>query len=269
MRRSPGLGGWRGGGMGARGGVEWQLGVFGGGGLEHPRQRLGDKWPGLEMGGASRGDAGAELRHCQRRRLTALPRLRASLSRSRRPFFRMMPWPARQGARWHFALPGKSRPCACHGLWAPALARSTGSRGRTEALLTGWPAGQIKRDLRQLFLGHLARQPTHHHRLRRGAPRQGGRQRIPIVGLLWMHRLNHVFAERLPDLFARSRRRQASATVDRGGHQSGRRVRDAARFLRHGVRSTVCSDETTVNKQQPWSSCRDPGMWYCERARVV
>ena len=109
------------------------------------------------------------------------------------------------------------------------------SRGRTEALLTGWPAGQVKRDLRQLFLGHLARQPTHHHRLRRGAPRQGGRQRIPIVGLLWMHRLNHVFAERLPDLFARSRRRQASATVDRGGHQSGRRVRDAAWFLRHAV----------------------------------
>ena len=29
------------------------------------------------------------------------------------------------------------------------------SRGRTEALLTGWPAGQVKRDLRQLFLGHL------------------------------------------------------------------------------------------------------------------
>ena len=55
-------------------------GDFGGGSLEHPRQRLGAQWAGIFLGltsclvpsGAPRGGTGAQLGHCQRCTLTML-----------------------------------------------------------------------------------------------------------------------------------------------------------------------------------------------------
>ena len=87
-------------------------------------------------------DTGGAFRGRRRSRTEALPRaafcdraphLRCSLSRSRRPFLRMMPWPARQRVRWRCTLLGKSRPFACHGFSARALACSTEpSRGTAQ-----------------------------------------------------------------------------------------------------------------------------------------
>ena len=87
-------------------------------------------------------DTRGAFRGRRRSRTEALPRaaffdraphLRCSLSRSRRPFLRMMPWPARQRVRWHCTLLGKSGPFACHGFSARALACSTEpSRGTAQ-----------------------------------------------------------------------------------------------------------------------------------------